>query len=132
MPDDRHRSLSIVRLEKAKVCLSAAEELIAQGYCADSTNRLYYCIFHAMRVVLALDSFDSKKHSGVIAAFRQKYIKTRVLSKTFSKIIDDAFKVRGKCDYDDFYIVSKQDAEEQITNAKTFLAAVESYIHTRI
>jgi hypothetical protein len=35
-----------------------------------AANRSYYCIFNAMRAVLSLDRFDSKKHSGIIDAFR--------------------------------------------------------------
>ena len=34
-----------------------------------ANNRAYYSIFHAIRSVLALDGFDSKKHSGVISEF---------------------------------------------------------------
>jgi uncharacterized protein (UPF0332 family) len=36
-----------------------------------------------MRAVQALDGFDSKKHSGVISAFRKDYIKTGIFPEFF-------------------------------------------------
>jgi uncharacterized protein (UPF0332 family) len=56
----------------AKECLEVAEREKEAGAFKTSANRSYYCIFHSMRAVLALDSFDSNKHSGIIAAFYQR------------------------------------------------------------
>jgi len=107
MSDENRTALAIVRLDKAKACLDAAESLIESGHFADSANRSYYCVFHAMRAMLALEAFDSKTHSGIIAKFREKFIKTGAFPKDLSKIIDSAFYVRNKSDYDDLYIVEK-------------------------
>ncbi len=54
-----------------------------------------------------------------------------VLDKEYSKILMGAEKLRNKSDYDDFYIVSRSDAEKQIANAKTFISAIESLISDR-
>ena len=37
---------------------------------------------------------------------------------------------REKSDYDDFFIASKKDAENQLKNAKIFLSVVEDYLKT--
>ena len=88
-----------------------------------AANRSYYCIFHAMRAVLALEKFDSKKHSGVISAFRKNYIRAGFFPAEFSDIIGKAFEVRNGSDYQDFYLIPKEKVETQIANAKIFLAA---------
>ena len=62
-----------------------------------------------MRAVLALDKLDSKKHSGIIAAFRQKYIKTGIFPEKYSDIIRDAYNMRNSSDYEDFFVVTKDD-----------------------
>jgi len=124
--------LANVRLQQAKECLLSAELEIAAGLFRTSANRSYYAIFHAMRAVLALDEFDSKKHSGVIAAFRQRYIKTGIFSAKYSDIVGSAFEIRIDSDYQDYYIVSKHDVEAQLENAKIFLAAVEEYITQKL
>ena len=81
-----------------------------------------------MRAVLALDLFDTNKHSGIISAFRQKYIKTKIFEASFSDIIGNAFRIRNRSDYEDFYIVSKHEAAEQLENAGKFLHAAETYL----
>jgi len=124
--------LANVRIQQARECLLSAELEIAAGLFRTSANRSYYAIFHAMRAVLALDEFDSKKHSGVISAFRQRYIKTGIFSAKHSDIVGSAFEVRIDSDYQDYYIISKSDVVAQLENAKMFLAAVEEYITPKL
>jgi uncharacterized protein (UPF0332 family) len=128
-PDRTPGDLAAFCLHQARVCLQSA--LVAVDF-QTAANRSYYCIFHAMRSVQALDRFDSRKHSGVIDNFRKNYIKTEIFPKEFSNIIGDAFEVRLESDYEDFYIVSKDEVTAQVENAKTFLEAVEKYVGERI
>ncbi len=128
MPDEVERNLSKYRLEKAKECLDSAKLTYGAGQFATAANRSYYAIFHSARAVLALDGIDRKKHSGVISYFQEHYIKTKVFDKQFSYIIKNAFMVRQESDYEDFYIISKEDLEEQIADAEKFVLEVEKYI----
>jgi len=118
------------RVEQARECLESAIRESDSGVFKSAANRSYYCIFHAMRAVLALEQFDSNKHSGVISTFRQRYIKTGLFKTELSDIIQSSFHNRGKSDYEDFFVISKEETAQQIENAKTFLAAVEAYIKT--
>gem|GEM_PF-3601666 len=59
---------------------------------------------------MAYDRFDLKTHAGVLSFFNQHYIKTDKIEKAYAKIIARAEKIRIKSDYDDFYMVSKQQA----------------------
>jgi uncharacterized protein (UPF0332 family) len=118
------------RIDKARLCLQDAK--VPDNSFETAANRSYYCIFNAMRAVLSLDRFDSKKHSGVISAFRKGYIKTGVFPVEFSTIIDKAFEIRLESDYEAFYVVSKAAVAAQVENAERFLDAVEKYIGERI
>lgn len=120
--------LSRYRLERAKEDLNNAKADLNGNYLKGAINRSYYAIFHAIRAVLALDSFDTKKHSGVIAYFNQSYVKTGIFSFEMSVIVQKAFKFRNKSDYDDFYIATRDDAEEQIKNAENFINIIEEYL----
>ena len=120
------------RLQQARECLQSAELEIAAKIYRTAANRSYYCIFHAMRALLALDEFDSKKHSGIIAAFRQRYIRTKIFPSNYSDIVGDAFDVRIDSDYEDFYLISKDDVAAQIENARAFLSAVEGYLAPKL
>ena len=81
-----------------------------------------------MRAVLALDGFDSKKHSGIIAEFRRRYLKTSILPKELSYTIDSLVEVRQGSDYDDFYLISKEETIEQLCLAEEFVNVVEEYL----
>ena len=102
-------ALSKIRFDKAKDCLKAARMMLDTQDYLFASNRSYYAVFHAMRAVLVYDDFDSKKHSGIIAEFRKLYIKTGVFEEKISKIIGNQFDMRAHSDYDDFYVVSKND-----------------------
>ncbi len=120
------------RLEKAKNNVAAAKATAEQGFYDVSANRSYYAIFHAARAVLALTGQDFRKHSGVIAYFRKEYVKTGIFETKLSDIIQDAFEIRTDCDYEDFYVVAKEDVEQQIQNAEYFVSKIEEYLKTVI
>lgn len=126
--DNKIMTLSKYRLEKAKEDLKSARLNLENGLIKASINRSYYSIFHAIRSVNALDEFDSKKHSGVIAHFNQHYIHTGKFEKQMYSIINTAYKIRERSDYDDFYLASKNDAEEQLNNAEMFLETISIYL----
>lgn len=109
-------NLSKARMEHAKDCLKESDILLSAGEYKGAANRAYYAAFHAMRAMLILDEFDSKKHSGIIAKFREFYLKTDLFNKEFSDSISSLFRVRTASDYDDFYVVSKNDATAQYEN----------------
>lgn len=128
MLDDNRRDLCKYRLERARECLKSAILLRDLGDYASSANRSYYSIFHAIRAIMALDGEDRKKHSGVIAYFQEKYVKTEIFDKDYSYIIKNAFQIRQESDYDDFCIISKEEVNEQLENAERLIAKISEYI----
>lgn len=131
MLEQEEVDLSKYRLESAYEDYQAAVDLLKLSHFKVANNRAYYAIFHAMRAVLALDGSDFKKHSGVIAYFRQNYIKSGIFDISLSEIINDASFIRNESDYSDFYIATKEEAESLIENAKIFLVEIENYINKK-
>ena len=131
MEFEQLRALSNIRLEHADECISAAKSLIASENYKSAANRAYYTVFHAMRAVLAFDKIDMKHHSGIIAEFRRLYIKTGIFDAELSKIISVLSDSRTDSDYDDFFIVSKEEVAEQIKNAELFLEKIKEYVSTK-
>ncbi len=83
-----------------------------------------------MRAVLALDEIDMKHHSGIISEFRRLYIKTKIFDTKLSTIISALFDIRTDSDYDDFYVISKEEVKEQLDNAEYFLNEIKKYLNT--
>lgn len=125
---DRRKELCFYRLEKAKKCLESARVLIQTGDYCGAANRSYYSIFHCIRSLLALEGTDFSKHSGVMAHFQRNYVKAGLFEKEYSKILTEAFEIRSESDYDDYYIISKEDVEEQIRNAQFFQDGILKYV----
>ncbi|RCX20991.1 uncharacterized protein (UPF0332 family) [Anaerobacterium chartisolvens] len=119
------------RLSTAEEDLETAIDLLNMQRYKGATNRAYYAIFHSMRAVLALEGADFKKHSGVIAFFRQNFIKTGEFDIVFSEIIQKASFIRNESDYSDFYIASREEAEEQVEGAKRFFKEVLRYLKSK-
>ena len=128
MPEQSQIDLSLYRIEKADECIRAAHVLMEAEEYAAILNRTYYAIFHAVRAVFALDSVDRKKHSGVISCFQQNYVKTGLFDKEYSSIVQDAFEIRQESDYEDFYVIAKEDVVLQLENAEKFVMEVKQYV----
>lgn len=116
------------RLSSAREKLTSAKLLLEAGLYKDSIGRSYYAIFSAIRAILAARQVDFSKHAGVIAYFQKEFIKTGIFDKKYSKYLQQAFQIRNSCGYDDFFIVSKQDAEEQYERATEILMMIEEYM----
>ena len=123
--------LSKYRFSKAQDNLETAKVLLGLGKLEDSINRSYYAIFQAMRSVTILDNFDSSKHSGIISYFNLHYVKSGIFDKDTSDAINTAFKLRQKADYQDFYVVSQEQARAQIEKAGLIISMIHPYLRKR-
>ena len=122
------KELALYRLNAAKEDLETAELNFEKGHYRASNNRAYYAIFRAISACLALEFKAYKQHSQVIGNFNKDFVHTGIFSKEISRKISKAQEVRHASDYDDFYIVSVDDAKEQIETAKEVVEMVEKYL----
>ena len=132
MHDERIEALSKYRLERSEAMLLSAKRDLDAGDYASANNRAYYCLFHAMRAVLALDSMDFKKHSAVIARFGQDYLKSDRISRSFGPLITTASLIRSRSDYEDFYICSIEETERLLAGTEEFLATIKVFLSSHM
>ena len=125
------KDLSQYRFSCAKENLEASKALIQVGQFKSSVNRSYYAVFHGLRSVTALDQFDSSKHSGVIAYFNYTYVQEGIFDKAISKMVDTCYRLREKADYQDFFLVSHEMAEEQLEKAEKIIKMLEPYLEQK-
>ncbi len=129
--DDYSLDLAKFRIDKALQCLNDAKLILNSGSLTAAANRSYYAIFHSARAILALDNIDRKRHSGVISYFQEHYVKTKIFDKMYSHIIQSAFEIRQEADYEDFFVIAREDVVRQIENAEKFYNEVKRYITQR-
>jgi uncharacterized protein (UPF0332 family) len=90
-------------------------------------NRAYYAIFYAANVLLASKGLERSKHSGVIAAFRQHFVKTGLMEPEFSDFYGQSMDMRHNADYE-LEILSYETASENLGHAERFLKRVEELL----
>lgn len=120
--------LSKYRFQSAEEDLNAARTLLEAEQYKASVNRSYYALFHSLRAVTALDEFDSSKHSSIIAFFNRTYVKEGVFEKEIPRFIDGSFRLREKADYQDFVVITKEQALEQLEKAEKVMAILKPYL----
>ena len=125
------RDLVLYRIETSKSDIKAAEILLNAREFRGANNRAYYGIYHAISAIHALDGNAYKRHKDALANFNKNYVKTEIFPRKLGKRIVEAEEIRHASDYDDFYLATKEEAEEQIQTAKELVKLVEEYVRQR-
>ena len=123
--------LALYRIETSKSDIKAAEILLAAKEFRGANNRAYYVIYHAISAVHALDGNAYKRHKDALANFNKNYVKPEIFPRKLGKKIVESEEIRHASDYDDFYIATREEAEEQIQTAKELVSRVEEYVQAR-
>ena len=101
-------------LEVSKEDLETAKMNLQAEHYRAANNRAYYSIYHAVTAVLALENVSYKRHKDTIANFNKNYIKTEIFPRELGRRISKAEIVRHDSDYNEFYLVTKDETKEQI------------------
>ena len=126
-----NRDLCVYRVQTSIETLETAKLCIDNKHYKDAVNRSYYAAFHAVRAVLAMDKIDFKRHKDVIAYFNKNFVATEIFEKTIGRMLAQLQLKREKSDYDDFYVVSKEEVDTQYQNAAIILEAVKKFLEEK-
>ena len=116
------------RLMRAREALAEADLLITGSRWNGALNRLYYALFYAARALLALKRIDSSRHSGVIALFKEHFVKTGSVSADIARALPQALARRQRSDYGDFAEAQAADVEALREDAERFVHACEEVV----
>ena len=126
--DDRNKALSKYRIQEAEDSLKVSEFCLNNELYKDSINRSYYAAFYCVKAILALTTTDFKRHKDVMAYFNKTYVATDIFPKALGKRLGKIQKIREISDYDDFFLASREQAQEQYETAQELLKSVKLYI----
>ncbi len=126
------KDLILYRIENAKEDLKSAKILRDASSYKGANNRAYYAVFHAISAVHGLKGVAYKRHKDAIGNFNKEYVKTEIFPKEMGRKIAGVEEVRHASDYDDFYIATKDEVDEQIAIAEEFIDMVEKYCEEHI
>ena len=114
-------------LGRARRELGAVRLLLDQGYYDVAASRAYYAMFYAAEAALLSRGITRSRHSGVIAAFGEYFVRTGLLPGTLSADLSNAFAQRAQADYGPSPF-PPDTAEAVLRDAESFVSAVEGLL----
>ncbi len=119
MDSEDIRSLARLRFERATELADEADGLLNEGHYKSANNRAFYAAEKALKAALAVKEKDSESHTGLIRAFNMEFIHnpSAYFSREDLSSIQSMERVRTASDYDDFYVTSKTECEDQVRKA---------------
>lgn len=113
--------------ERADQSIQSARDLAIMGrLCCFSC--VLCGVFTGATAILLSEGLDFSKHSGVIAAIHQRFVKTGKMSKELGKDLNWLFEIRNLGDYGGTVHVSSIQAEQAIQAAERILVAIRSLL----
>jgi len=115
-------------VEHAHEMLNVATHNLADGFYGSAINRAYYAIFYAANALLTTQAISRSKHSGVIAAFRQHFVRPGLIKAEYSDVYGRVMENRHVSDYELGLPVDLQVVEEDLRDARRFVERVEKHL----
>ena len=115
-------------LEHAQEMLQVAALNLAEGYDGSAINRAYYAIFYAASALLVTQGLARSKHSGVVAAFREHFVKSGFIEAEYSRIYGRVMDNRRVTDYEIELPIDAGVAERDLEDARRFLERAEQFL----
>lgn len=115
-------------LEKAERAIRASGTLLAAGDAEFAAGRAYYAMFYVAEALLFERDLRFSKHSAVHAAYGKEFAKAAVLDPRFHRWLLSAFNLRLQTDYAFDAVISGQEVEETLEQAREFLAAARELL----
>jgi uncharacterized protein (UPF0332 family) len=118
-------------IEHAREMLSAAAHNISGGFYSSAVNRAYYAVFYAANALLATQGISRSRHSGVIATFRQRFVKSGLIETEYGDIYGRIMDDRHVSDYDIEASIDPDRAQADLDEATRFVDRSERYLDER-
>ena len=126
IPDDLNEIK--LYLDAAHESLAAAKLNLENDFYSVAANRIYYAVFYATTALLKTKSLSFSKHSAVLSAFRQQFIKTGEFSSEIGNFYRLAFEMRQAGDYEMLTRFEPDDLRQQLATAQQFISEVEKWL----
>jgi uncharacterized protein (UPF0332 family) len=115
-------------MSHADEMLRVAEHNLAEEFYGTAVNRAYYAVFYAANALLVTQGLSRSKHSGVVAAFRQHFVKPGLIEAEYGRIYGQLMDDRHGGDYDLETTIELEQAAADVEHAQQFVARVGQYL----
>lgn len=124
----KNREAICIYVEGAEEALKSAQYNFDGGFFGVAVNRGYYAFFYSASALLLSKDETRGKHSGVLAAFREYFVKTGLFSVDDSNAYGEAFELRNISDYEMLGNVDEKQARTVIEKGVQFVGRCKVYL----
>jgi len=121
----------LLYLDGARNALQSARYNLDGGFDGVAVNRAYYTFFYAATALLLTLDITRSKHAGVMAAFREYFVKPGTFPIQDSRAYGEALELRNVTDYEMLGEVDSVRAHDVAENASRFVERCETYLTTK-
>ncbi|GJM40404.1 MAG: HEPN domain-containing protein [Ardenticatenaceae bacterium] len=115
-------------LDRAKKDLQAIRINIENDLYTVAISRAYFVMFYAASALLKSIDVERKKHSGIVSAFGEHFVKPGLIDAKFSRMLVRAFESRNDTDYDVYFVIDAELAQKRFQEAQAFVEKIEAYL----
>lgn len=125
---DSNQAMIRLYIDAAHEALRGARYNLDGGYWAIAASRAYYACLYAISALLLTKDIGRSKHSAVLAAFRQQFVKPGLIEAEFSDAVGKAFETRQIADYDMVGNIEESEASTRLDDAQRLIERVARYL----
>ena len=126
-----NREAVLAYLEGARNALQGAQYNLDGGFDGIAVNRAYYAFFYAATALLLTLDITRSRHAGVLAAFREYFVKAEAFPIEDSRAYGSAFELRNIADYEMLGQVDSVQARAAVESAQGFVERCVLYLTDR-
>ena len=115
-------------LKRAQEYLRAAEHELNGEFYARAISTAYYAMFYAATGALASIGIERAKHSGVVSAFGEHFIRSGKLGAELGRVLNRTMEDREMSDYDAIPAVDRALAQHRLEDARQFVDTVTRHL----
>ena len=112
----------------AERALDTAQVNLDVGDWRAAVNRAYYAIFYAASAMLLTKGLERRRHSGIISAFREHFVKPGLVETEYSSVYGETLVVREDADYAIEIPVDFDMATTALRQARRFVRRMCEYL----
>ena len=121
---DRIEALAI----KGRRSLEAAGQLASHGHHDFAVSRAYYAMFYLAEALLLTRDLEFSRHSAVLAAFQQHFVRSGLLGVEQYEALRLGFERRQFADYGAEVATPASESEDLLRRAQAFVDAIEAHL----
>lgn len=118
----------LVYLGGAQEALRSAQFNLEGSFYGVAINRAYYAFFYAATALLLTLDLTRSKHAGVLAAFRESFVKPGLFPVSDSYAYGEAFELRNVTDYETLGRADEAQAQALVESAVGFVEHCANYL----